>query len=316
MAIIFLYIHYFYVLNFRACISQGLKINSSKILIVAASRGLPNLVQVLLDENANINIKNEKNEAPLHAACRSGNEQCIELILKCPGCKIDEKDQYNETPFDIFLFHLRGLFISDTTFDASNISDCADCITKYGLCMNLMPAETKKILIEKVMTPRMFKRLNYTTTFYSDMAIDDLEFTDFKSNHKIPPNQLLDISLMECIPSDVIKDGVYRGFVQGFVDILAVISVIMSHGEQLPTVNRILKLCQSKCHPSFKYFLDNGGRVRHILKGIIDCVAAASWECGDNSEVEDEDETLPEVKGLDANFDFLKSYVLDYLVQN
>jgi len=299
----------------RTSILNGLDIDGSGILIIAARRCLPNLVEALLDEKANINVKNELSETPLHAACKAGNVKCIELLLKCPGCKLNAQDSYNETPFQIYLFYLSSLFISDV-FDSLNISDKSDRISKYSLCMNLMPPETKKLLVEKVMTPRMFKRLNYTTTFYSDMAIDDLEFTDFKSNQKISVSQLLEISLMDCIPSDIIKKGVYRGFVQGFVDILAVISVIMSHGEQLPTVNHVLKLCQSKCHRSFKYFLDNGGRVKHILKGIIDCVADASWECGDNSEAEDDDDSLPKFRGLDGNFDFLKSFVLDFLVQN
>lgn len=66
----------------------------------AAGSNNTEVVRLLIENHANINIKNNKESTPLNAACFSGSFDSINLLLE-HGAKVNEKDIYGCSPFFI-----------------------------------------------------------------------------------------------------------------------------------------------------------------------------------------------------------------------
>ncbi len=64
----------------------------------AAGHGNLEILQILLQEGAEINFKDINGRSPLHLAASSGNMDAINLLLVCPGIEIDAKSSGNDTP--------------------------------------------------------------------------------------------------------------------------------------------------------------------------------------------------------------------------
>ncbi|KAI9142486.1 Glycerophosphoryl diester phosphodiesterase family-domain-containing protein [Paraphysoderma sedebokerense] len=68
-------------------------------LAVAAKLGHTEIAAFLLSRGANINITDPDGETPLHLACRNGYVNCVDLLLKHDGIKIDVAEEwYGFTP--------------------------------------------------------------------------------------------------------------------------------------------------------------------------------------------------------------------------
>ena len=63
-----------------------------------------------------------------------------------------------------------------------------------------------------------------------------------------------------------------------------------------------------------------GGEIKFILEGIIDRAKDSSWAYGDadydDCHADDDDEKLPKMPHFDDNFEFLETYVLDFLLSH
>ena len=292
-------------------------VDGSSCLIIAAGRSLPNLVEALIAEGADVNVKSADLETPLHAACLGGDVKCIGHILNQPGINCNTKNKYNETPYHVLIANMESK--SMYRYDTWNLETYTDHIRKYYICLALMPHETKLNMIENLISVDMFKRLCYFSSFYSNCAMCDFQDAKFVTCQKIPYENLLDITMIDCIPSEILENGVDKCFLEGFLDILSSISSIMCDDNRLPTVSRVLQISEGSCLPNYKYFLENGGCIKYILNGIIKVAEDTSWEYGDGTADEDyyEDmKSLPKVKGFDGNFDYLRTVVLDYLLGN
>jgi len=88
-------------------VNNGADVNKKGIwdytpLHIAAGLKFENIgiVKYLLDKNANVNAKMIDNQTPLHLAVRRGNAETANLLLKA-GAKINEPDKKGNTPLDI-----------------------------------------------------------------------------------------------------------------------------------------------------------------------------------------------------------------------
>ena len=81
-----------------------------------------------------------------------------------------------------------------------------------------------------------------------------------------------------CIPENITKDGIDKTFVEGYVDIVSTIEAMSQWKNKLSTVHRILQLSNYSWPPTRKYFLQDGGRLEDIYKGIIKTAKCESWE--------------------------------------
>ncbi|WP_264723490.1 ankyrin repeat domain-containing protein [Wolbachia endosymbiont (group A) of Cheilosia soror] len=70
------------------------------ILHYAAEEGNLNLVELLLDNNTHISVKNSDGWIPLHLAVKEGKLDVVELLMR-KGANIDAKDNNNQTPLHI-----------------------------------------------------------------------------------------------------------------------------------------------------------------------------------------------------------------------
>ena len=95
-------------------LDKGLDINNlapgawGTPLFHAAGRGTKSTVQHLLDKGADLSIKNENGESPLHAAARSGSEEVFILLLD-KGCDPFEAKGEGLCPAQLLLQQCLGL---------------------------------------------------------------------------------------------------------------------------------------------------------------------------------------------------------------
>lgn len=66
---------------------------------MACSWGLDQVVQTLLEFNANVNIQDAEGRTPLHIAISEQHHLIIQLLLSHPFIKFDAKDKYGQTVF-------------------------------------------------------------------------------------------------------------------------------------------------------------------------------------------------------------------------
>jgi cytohesin len=69
-------------------------------LHIAAERGRLDLVQVLIERGADVNIRDSQGRTPLHAAAIGGNAEVIRLLIKL-GADVNARDNYGETPLHL-----------------------------------------------------------------------------------------------------------------------------------------------------------------------------------------------------------------------
>ncbi|KAG7210887.1 hypothetical protein KM043_012368 [Ampulex compressa] len=101
-------------------------------LHAASAIGCAELVQLLLDAGANVNVFTEQRRTPLHVACASGNVPTVKLLLNCGTCEVNAKDRNGETPLhlvakagDARLFKLLVRFGGDV--DVRNTQGLTPC---------------------------------------------------------------------------------------------------------------------------------------------------------------------------------------------
>lgn len=68
-------------------------------LHLACSWGLDQVVQTLLEFNADVNIQDAEGRTPLHIAIAEQHNLIIQLLLSNPFIKFDKKDKYGQTVF-------------------------------------------------------------------------------------------------------------------------------------------------------------------------------------------------------------------------
>lgn len=76
--------------------------NGQTVLHVASIVGCLDIIQLLLDAGANVNISTKfEGRTPLHLACLANKIQAAKIILRCAACNIDAKDFNGDTPFHL-----------------------------------------------------------------------------------------------------------------------------------------------------------------------------------------------------------------------
>lgn len=81
-------------LNINACNSEGYS-----PLHIAAKCGRTDILRLLLDSGALVNLKTNKHHfTPLHLACKYQRIQIVRELLKCGGCNLDSQDINGNSP--------------------------------------------------------------------------------------------------------------------------------------------------------------------------------------------------------------------------
>jgi len=196
-------------------------------------------------------------------------------------------------------------------------NDRARALKRYSDCLALMPTHVKGVLIEGLVSPRMFEHLLYTIEIQADQTRMELE--DLKPRVPIKVENCF-ISMLEYIPKDVRKNGLTKTFVSGLAKVMETMATIMrSNTNRLPTTNRVMKLLEATWPPSHRTFFEKGGRLEHLYHGIIDVSKEQSWAYGDGTYDEVfsmDEEKLPSVDILDTDFHFVETIVVKYLQEN
>ena len=186
----------------------------------------------------------------------------------------------------------------------------------YENVNTLLPPTIKSQLVGVVFSPRMFERLSWVSAMQSDMANQDLEDSHFRPRQKVDVEEI-NINLSEYIPKEVVERGVYSTFLKGFVSLIEDISMIM-RDKRLPTRNSVLVFAEGNWPPSHRYYMQHGGEIKFTLEGIINRAKDSSWAYGDADYDDchaDDDDKLLKMPHFDDNFEYLETYVLDFLLK-
>jgi len=73
-------------------------------LHLASLRGDTEIVELLLEAGANVNIKNKFGWTPLHLAAREGHIDIVQMLLEA-GANIGAKNKFGRTPLDYAVKH-------------------------------------------------------------------------------------------------------------------------------------------------------------------------------------------------------------------
>ena len=296
---------------------QDKVLNLNDCLHMAAANNMVALVKALIEHGCDVNQANWLTDTPLHAVCRSGGEEGKEVvkILLANGADINLKTNNNMTPYDIIISNIHG---TSCFFQIFDLQPCLEQIyNNYEIAKMIMPAYLKDLMIEGVLSPRMFMRLEYVASMQSDMARSDLEETRFVSRQRMDPEEIM-VALFEHVPEEVVKYGVYKSFVTGFVTIMETISVILDQ-KKLPTRCRIMESLNASWPPSHVHYFENGGKIEHVMKGLMYRVKESSWEFGDGDFEENlstELDNIPGVLGFDDDYQYFNAVFLEYLMNH
>eukprot|EP00079_Xenopus_tropicalis_P024387 XP_012816999.1 PREDICTED: KN motif and ankyrin repeat domain-containing protein 4 [Xenopus tropicalis] len=85
--------------NVNLCATQGRQTS----LMLAVSHGRLDMVTVLLNCGADVNLQDEDGETALMMACRLGNMDLVKLLLAQPGCDTELSDKVGNTALSIVL---------------------------------------------------------------------------------------------------------------------------------------------------------------------------------------------------------------------
>ncbi|XP_043491147.1 ankyrin repeat domain-containing protein 27-like isoform X2 [Polistes fuscatus] len=76
--------------------------NGKTVLHVASTVGSLEIIQLLLDAGADVNVKTKlEGHTPLHLACSANKIQAVKIILDCGVCNINAKDFNGDTPLHL-----------------------------------------------------------------------------------------------------------------------------------------------------------------------------------------------------------------------
>jgi len=59
-----------------------------------------NILRILVENGAKVNVKDMLNKTPLHYAAESGKSRCLPFLLQ-KGASIDIRDNHNKTALDL-----------------------------------------------------------------------------------------------------------------------------------------------------------------------------------------------------------------------
>ena len=270
------------------------------------------LLKALLDNKGScLNKQNNLGDTPLHAACQQKNVDGINLLLEY-GADISMKNSDGIVAYEMLLLAIDSSNCFNEAFDLN-------VVPSYEHVHRLLPQTIKSQLVGGLFSPRMFERLSVVAEIQSDMANQDLEDSHFMPRQIVDVEEI-DINLSEYLPKTVVERGVYPTFLKGFVSLMENVSVIM-RGKRLPTRSNVLAFAEGNWPPSYQYYMQHGGEIKFILEGIIDRAKDSSWAYGDADYDDchtdaDDQEGLPKMPHFDDNFEYLETYVLDFLLKH
>jgi len=114
----------------------GCATNNSSPLHLAASRGKTPFVQVLVDNGADVNIKNEElNQTPLQLAAALGYTDIVKILIE-KSCDIDAKDFKGKTALELAIEHgnteIANLLSPNQSVEVSSSADLLHASLQEG----------------------------------------------------------------------------------------------------------------------------------------------------------------------------------------
>ena len=202
-------------------------------------------------------------------------------------------------------------------------ADRARNICLYNDCLLSMPPEVKNIMIEGIISPRMFEHLSTTANIESDtfrLSLEDLRYPHYTL---VSVDDLYQ-TFIQYVPEEVTCKGVSISFLYSLSEVAFTVREIMGdqeRGRRLPTLTRVReRLEESQVWPAIQQsFFVKGGKVEHVFDAIIQMSKRQSWASGDGSydeDFRDEEVKLPVVQILDFDFHYVETIVMKYLVDN
>ena len=293
----------------REHVAAGLDLDKSELLHIAACRRFVLLLIALLKEGASPNYQGVQNATALHLACDTGCVDTVEVLSHQPNVDFTLVDIHGETAYEKLLHHLeyKRLYLAHNEVNR----EAKDHYQKRYLCaFKMMPPHVHDIMIEGIVSPRMFEQIQKAAVL--NLHETQREIEAFREGVPSP-------FIILYHPEEIRKRHVKKEFALGYYEIVSSISQLLQL-QILPTAERVLALCRGHQAEFHKYYLLQGGKMEYAMLSFIERAEDVSWENGDGwlrvleGGDPEEESTLPKVEGFDGNFDYMKTVLLDFLI--
>jgi hypothetical protein len=170
-------------------------IHNSRALFHAAALDIDDMhvMATLVRLGGNVNLSNEHGDCPLHIAARNMRPRTISFLLDVAGADASLSNNDGETPLETLEYAIQVMGDSDAPWGcslSSRIPNETQVMAKLNSLRALIPQETRALLRDGWMSPRMEQNL----TFTADLTTDNMKFStpDEHVNLEYIPVSILD----------------------------------------------------------------------------------------------------------------------------